>query len=198
MAEPTRGATREHVLVIDHGTQSVRAMLFDARGELTAKSRVPVRYHAAQPGWSEANPDDLWGAVAEACRALWASGAVPKEAVRGVTLTTQRGTVVNVDAEGRALRPAITWLDRRRTEGLPRVGGAWGALFRLSGMSDTVAAFQAEAEANWIARHQPEIWERTHRYLLLSGFLTHRLTGNFVDSVGAQVGYVPFDFKHLR
>ena len=188
----------EHVLAIDHGTQSVRALLFDARGNLTAKSRVPVRYESPQPGWAEGDPEYLWGAVAEACRRLWAAAAVPEGAVRGVTLTTQRGTVVNVDAAGRPLRPAITWLDRRRTEGLPPVGGAWGVLFRLSGMRGTVASFQAEAEANWIARHQPEVWARTHRYLLLSGYLTHRLTGNFVDSVGAQVGYLPFDFKHLR
>ena len=188
----------EHVLAIDHGTQSVRALLFDARGNLTAKSRVPVRYESARPGWAEADPEYLWGAVAEACRKLWAMGTVPKDAVRGVTLTTQRGTVVNVDAAGRPLRPAITWLDRRRTEGLHPVGGAWGALFRLSGMSATVAAFQAEAEANWLARHEPTVWKATHRFLLLSGYLTYRLTGNFSDSVGAQVGYIPFDFKNLR
>ena len=188
----------EHVLAIDHGTQSVRALLFDARGCLSAKSRVPIHYRSPQPGWAEEDPEYFWGAVGEACRQLWAASAVPKGAVRGVTLTTQRGTVVNVDASGKALRPAITWLDRRRTEGLPPVGGIWGALFRVSGMSETAATFQADAEANWIARNEPDVWERTYRYLLLSGYLTHRLTGNFVDSTGAQVGYLPFDFKHLR
>ncbi|HKG94489.1 MAG TPA: FGGY-family carbohydrate kinase [Gemmatimonadaceae bacterium] len=188
----------DYILVIDHGTQSVRALLFDARGTLAAKSRVPVSYLSPEPGWAEQDPGVLWGAVAEACRRLWAESPVPKDAVRGVTLTTQRGTVVNVDEGGRPLRPAITWMDRRRTEGLPPVGGLWGALFSLSGMSGTVGFFQAEAEANWIARHEPELWRRTHRYLLLSGFLTHRLTGRFVDSVGAQVGYLPFDFKGLR
>ena len=188
----------DHILAIDHGTQSVRALLFDARGGLAAKSRVAVSYLSPEPGWAEQDPEVLWGAVAEACRRLWAESPVPKDAVRGVTLTTQRGTVVNVDDAGRPLRPAITWMDRRRTEGLRPIGGLWGAAFRLSGMSDTVAYFQAEAEANWIARHEPELWARTRRYLLLSGFLTHRLTGRFVDSVGAQVGYLPFDFKHLR
>jgi sugar (pentulose or hexulose) kinase len=188
----------DHILAIDHGTQSVRALLFDARGTLAAKSRVAVSYLSPEPGWAEQDPEVLWGAVAEACRRLWAGSPVPKDAVRGVTLTTQRGTVVNVDDAGRPLRPAITWMDRRRTEGLRPIGGLWGAAFWLSGMGDTVAYFQAEAEANWIARHEPELWARTRRYLLLSGFLTHRLTGRFVDSVGAQVGYLPFDFKRLR
>ena len=37
----------------------------------------------------------------------------------------------------------------------------------------------------------------THKFLLLSGWLNFRLTGRHVDSVGAQVGYLPFDFKRL-
>ena len=64
-------------------------------------------------------------------------------------------------------------------------------------MTDTVAYLQAEAEANWIRTNQPEIWEKTHKYLFLSGYLTYRLTGRFVDSVGCQVGYMPFDYKKL-
>jgi sugar (pentulose or hexulose) kinase len=95
------------------------------------------------------------------------------------------------------LRPAIVWLDQRRTEGLKPVGGLWGLAFKASGMTETVAYLQAEAEANWIGAHQPDIWEKTHKFLFLSGYLTHRLTGQFVDSVGCQVGYVPFDYKAL-
>jgi sugar (pentulose or hexulose) kinase len=64
-------------------------------------------------------------------------------------------------------------------------------------MTETVAYLQAEAEANWLRTHQPEVWDRTYKYLFLSGYLTHRLTGRFVDSVGCQVGYVPFDYKGL-
>jgi sugar (pentulose or hexulose) kinase len=123
---------------------------------------------------------------------------VSKESIAGVALTTQRSTMINLDREGKPLRPAIVWLDQRRTEGLPPVGGPWGVLFRLAGMSGTVAYLQAEAEANWLVRHQPEIWEKTHKYLLLSGYLTYRLTGRLADSVGCQVAYIPFDYKHLR
>ena len=61
-----------------------------------------------------------------------------------------------------------------------------------------MAAFQADAEVNWIRRHEPEVWARTAGYLFVSGFLTRRLVGRAVDSVGSQVGYVPFDYKRLR
>ncbi|MCA9974556.1 MAG: carbohydrate kinase, partial [Anaerolineales bacterium] len=104
-------------------------------------------------------------------------------------------TVVNVDKTGRPLRPAIVWLDQRRSEGLKPVGGLWGTAFALVGMRETVAYIQAEAEANWLMHHQPEIWDKTYKYLYLSGYLTHKLTGHFVDSIGCQVGYMPFDYK---
>ncbi|NMB90219.1 MAG: carbohydrate kinase, partial [Chloroflexi bacterium] len=112
-----------------------------------------------------------------------------------VALTTQRGTLINLDKDGRPLRPAMVWLDQRRTEGLRPVSGPWGLAFWLAGASETVAYLQAEAEVNWIRTHQPEIWQQTHKYLFLSGYLVHQLTGHYVDSVGSQVGYVPFDYK---
>jgi sugar (pentulose or hexulose) kinase len=189
----------DHILAIDSGTQSVRALLFDLRGALVAKGRVELEpYRSERPGWAEQDNEYYWRSLCEACQELWSVSPVPKDAVAGVALTSQRATVVNVDADGKPLRPAIVWLDQRRTEGLPRIGGLWGVAFRAVGVSETVAHFQAEAEANWIRAHQPEVWGKTHKYLLLSGFLTHRLVGRFVDSVGCQVGYVPFDYRRLR
>jgi len=123
---------------------------------------------------------------------------VDKSALAGVSLTTQRSTIINVDERGQPLRPAIVWLDQRRTPGLKPVGGIWGLLFRLAGMTGTVAYLQSEAEANWLRANQKEVWDKTYKYLLLSGYLTYLLTGRFVDSVGSQVAYIPFDYKNQR
>ncbi len=197
--------SQDLILAIDAGTQSVRALAFDLQGNLLARARIPITpYVAPQPGWAENDPDLYWDALCRACQQLWyqaeATGrpASLRQRIAGVALTTQRATVVNVGADGRPLRPAIVWLDQRRTGGLKPVGGWWGLAFALTGMRETVAYLQAEAEANWIRTYQPEIWARTHKYLLLSGYLTYRLTGRFVDSAGCQVGYVPFDYKRLR
>lgn len=190
---------RDLILAIDNGTQSVRALLFDPAGNLLAKERVPIQpYFADKPGLAEQDPEVFWQAVCAACQGLWKQPGVSRESIAGVALTTQRGTVINLDRQGKPLRPAIIWLDQRRTENLKPVGGPWGLAFAVSGMSDTVAYLQAEAEANWIRTHQPEIWKETHKYLFLSGYLTYRLLGRFVDSVGCQVGYVPFDYKNLH
>lgn len=190
---------KDLILAIDNGTQSVRALIFDPHGELIAKSRVPIQpYYSTAPGLAEQDPNVFWEAVCAACQGLWRMPGVSKESIAGVTLTTQRGTVINVDKNGDALRPAMVWLDQRRTEGLKPVSGLWGAAFALTGMTDTVAYLQAEAEANWIRTNQPDIWKNTHKFLLLSGYLTHRLVGKFVDSVSSQVAYIPFDYKKQK
>ena len=191
--------TSDLLLSLDVGTQSVRALAFDLEGTLIDKQRVLITpYVSPKPGWAEQDPEVYWDALCEACQGLWEAQPAVEARIAGVALTTQRATVVNVDREGRPLRPAIVWLDQRRTQGLSPVGGWWGLAFKLSGAAETVAYLQSEAEANWIRTHQPEIWARTHKYLFLSGYLTHRLTGHFVDSVGCQVGYVPFDYKRLQ
>ena len=188
---------RDHLLAIDNGTQSVRALVFDPRGDLIAKSRVPIEpYFSTAPGLAEQHPEVFWQAVCDACQQLWTLPGASKESIAGVALTTQRSTMINLDRDGQPLRPAIVWLDQRRTEGLKPVGGWWGLAFRLAGMTSTVAYLQAEAEANWLRIHQPDIWNRTYKYVMLSGYLTYRLTDRFVDSIGCQVGYIPFDYKH--
>jgi sugar (pentulose or hexulose) kinase len=188
----------DQVLALDVGTQSVRTIVFDARGEVVAKARVPIEpYVSPQPGWAEQDPELYWRSIGEACAALWAGGVARRDAIAGLTLTTQRGTVVVTDADGEPLRPAMVWLDQRRAEDVPEIGGATGLAFRALRVSRTVAAFQADCEANWLRANEPATWSRVRRYLLLSGYLTHRLTGRFVDSLAAQVGYLPFDFKRL-
>jgi len=190
--------TGDYLLAIDNGTQSVRALVFDAEGTLLAKTRVPIEpYYSEAPGLAEQDPDVFWNALCSACQALWGDRGIDPDSIAGVALTTQRSTLVNVDRDGKPLRPAIVWLDQRRTENLDPVGGLWGLAFKFAGMTDTVAYLQAEAEANWIRTHQPDVWEQTFKYLFLSGYLTYRLTGDFVDSVGCQVGYIPFDYKRL-
>ncbi len=190
---------KEYILAIDNGTQSVRALLFDLQGNLVDKARVEIEpYYSEHPRWAEQDPLYYWRSLCEACQKLWAQTSVPKEAVAGVALTTQRATMINVDERGNPLRPAIVWMDQRQDEGFKHIGGLWGLIFRIASMNETVDQFLADVEALWIRKHQPEIWEQTHKYLLLSGFLTHRLVGKFVDSIGCQVGYIPFDYKKLR
>ena len=191
--------TKDLLLAIDNGTQSLKALVFDLEGQLLAKEQVKFTpYYSEQPAWAEQDPEIFWQALCEACQGLWGHHRIDKNSIAGLALTTQRGTVINVDKDGKPLRPAMLWLDQRKTYGLPPVGGPWGIIFKLAGLTKTVAYLQAEAEANWIRTYQPDVWQKSRKYLLLSGYLTHKLVDKYVDSVGCQVAYIPFDYKRLH
>ncbi|MCD6356037.1 MAG: FGGY-family carbohydrate kinase [Anaerolineaceae bacterium] len=186
----------ENLLAIDCGTQSVRALLFNPKGYLLAKSRIPIEpYYSNAPGLAEQDPLVFWDALCMACKQLFRDKKVKKDSIAAVSITTQRATVVNLDKDGNPLRPAIRWMDQRQANKFSPVKGLWGAAFTIAGVKPTVEYLQAECEANWIVLNQPEIWKRTYKFTFLSGYLTHQLTGNFADSIGCQVGYMPFDYK---
>ncbi|MFH2132571.1 MAG: FGGY-family carbohydrate kinase, partial [bacterium] len=192
-------AEKTHILAFDNGTQSVRALLFDLKGNLTTKVQIQLEpYFSEQPGWAEQKAAYFWENLCRASQALWSETDVPKEAVAGVAVTTQRACVINLDRDGKPLRPMISWLDQRRAKSFKPIGGMTGLLFKLAGAEGAIRYLQGESEANWLAENQPEIWENTHKYLLLSGYHIFRLTGHYRDSASAQVGFLPFDFKRLN
>lgn len=189
---------KEYVLAIDNGTQSVRALLFDFKGELVAKSKIELTpYYSNNPGWAEQDPEYFWQKLGEACQQLWSNQDVDKSRVKAVAITTQRDTVINVDKHGKPLRPAIIWLDQRLADINKPMPWYWRVLFKLVGQSQAIEYFRKKAKANWIAQNQPDVWVNTYKFLLLSGYYTFKLTGEFKDSVGCTVGYLPFSYRKL-
>lgn len=193
--DPAAETDKSLILAIDFGTQSVRALAYARSGECVAKCQTPVTdYQHPEPGWSEHDVEGFWTLLADSCRGLWAQQINPAQ-IAAVVVTTQRATVINLDAAGQPLRPAIIWTDQRRAPLRKRLPWLWQLLFGLLRIQPIIDNLEAETEANWLERHQPEVLAQTAHYLLLSGYLNYRLTGEFRDSVGSQVGYLPFDFK---
>ncbi|MGB4703317.1 MAG: carbohydrate kinase [Syntrophomonadaceae bacterium] len=185
-----------YILSLDCGTQSVRAILFDCQGNIIGKEKVEFEpYFSRQPGWAEQEPQVFWESCCKACQTLKARQPEDWEHIRGVAVTTQRDTTIIVDEQGKPLRPAIIWLDQRMArcqEPLPIYDTV---LFKTIGMAKTVEIIRRQTKTNWIIENEPELWERTHKVLLLSGFFIYQLTGLFADSVASQVGHIPFDYK---
>ncbi len=192
-------ADNQYLLAIDNGTQSVRALLFDQHGVLHAKSKVDIEpYVSREPGWAEQDPHYYWASLCQACQLLWRQTDIAPDAIAGVSVTSQRATLLALDNAGEPLYPAITWMDQRQVNTRPGLGTIESLLMKAVGAWDQVQHFHKQSEANWLALHEPAIWQRVDKFLLLSGYHVYRLTGQFHDAVASQVGYLPFDFKGLQ
>ncbi|MBU5484695.1 FGGY-family carbohydrate kinase [Clostridium sp. MSJ-11] len=184
------------ILSIDCGTQSVRALLFDRYGELKGKKKVEFEpYISKNPGWAEQDPNVYYNAICSATKALKEEVEELWQQVIGVSITTQRDTCVNVDINGEPLRYCILWLDQRDALCTEKFSMGKRLAFRTVGMNEAVDITMRKSKSHWIKQNQPEIWQNTYKYLMLSGYLNYKLTGKFIDSIGNQVGHIPFDYK---
>lgn len=185
-----------HVIAIDAGTQSIRAVLIDLKGNIVSIKKTDIEsYFSKEPGFAEQDPNYLWQVLADTCKQLVSNLPVPVESIKGISITTQRSTVVNLDKEGNPLRPAIIWLDQRKANATDWPKGIIKLGLKLVNMHESLVHAIRDGESNWIRQNQPEIWDKTYKYVYLSGFFTYRLTGKFIDSVGSNVGYMPFNYK---
>jgi sugar (pentulose or hexulose) kinase len=191
--------TAETILAIDCGTQSLRALLFSPQGELLAKARETyVPYVSPRPGWAEQDPEIYWSALCKACGRLQRDQGRLLARIAGVGVTSQRNTMINVDHRGICLRPAILWLDQRKARPVFASGGLLKSAMRLVRMDALATGLQSGGKCNWIRQQQPRIWEATHKYLQVSGFLNYRLTGRFADATASQIGHLPFNYRQMR
>ena len=188
----------DYILSIDSGTQSVRAIIFNNKGQIVASEKTQIEpYFSTKPGYAEQNPDYYWDNLKLTTGKLLIDFPGTSK-IKGVSITTQRGTVINLDKNGEALRPAIMWLDQRKAKVEKYPGFIINMGFRSVNMLGTVKHVIRDCEANWIRQNQNEIWAKTHKFLFLSGFFIFKLTGSFTDSVGSIVGYFPINYKKHR
>lgn len=103
-----------HILAIDQGTTSSRAILFDARMRVVATAQEEFRQHFPQSGWVEHDPSDLWSTTAATCRAAIERAGLRAGDIAAVGITNQRETTLVWDREtGEPVHRAIVWQDRR-------------------------------------------------------------------------------------
>lgn len=190
---------KRYIIAIDSGTQSIRAVLFDIEGnELAIEQRAFEPYFSLRPGWAEQSTEDYWSKLCTVTNGLMNKIAIDKAAIAGVGITTQRGTVIPMDRDGNALRPAIIWLDQRSVEQQPPLGVLGTALFGAAGLLSAIKYAQKHSIFLWIKLNEPEIYAKTFKFVQASGFFVRKLTGEFNDSVGMVTGIWPFEYDKLR
>lgn len=170
------------LLAIDIGTTGVRAALFDARGKLVADASSPAGPDAPEPGWAEADAERWWRMV---CRLLEDLGREARlDAVAGVAVCGQAPTAVLVDEAGRAIAPAILWLDTRADVEAAALGSQ---------------AYYLGPKLAWLAKHRPESLARARWVLQSHAFVAQKLTGEVATDPSTAALCAPlFDLARRR
>lgn len=179
-----------HILAIDQGTTSSRAIIFDANTAIIAVAQQEFPQHFPASGWVEHEPEDLWDTTLAVCREVMAKAGVAASDLAGIGITNQRETTLVWDRKtGKAIHRAIVWQDRRTAERC--------AALKAEGHEPLVAQktgllldpYFSGTKIAWILDHVPGARARAEKGELAFGtvdsFLLWRLTGGAVHTTDA-------------
>ncbi|MEQ1619455.1 MAG: glycerol kinase GlpK [Terricaulis sp.] len=108
--------TGTHILAIDQGTTSTRAIAFDLDFVPRASAQIELTQHFPQPGWVEHDGEEIWAATLQVCRDVIAQIGGPQN-IAAIGITNQRETALVWDRKsGAPVHRAIVWQDRRTAE----------------------------------------------------------------------------------
>ncbi|MFP1633637.1 glycerol kinase GlpK [Zhengella sp. ZM62] len=106
-----------HILAIDQGTTSSRAILFDAGMRPVAVAQEEFRQIFPRSGWVEHDPGDIWTTTAATCRGAIERAGIRAEDIAAIGITNQRETTLVWDRHtGEPVHNAIVWQDRRTAQ----------------------------------------------------------------------------------
>ncbi len=170
------------VAAIDVGTQAARCLIVDLEGRVLASGSAPISSPARDlpDGWAEQDPEAWWEATGAACRAAVGAFEGDLGGPLAIAVDSTSGTIVPVDAQGRALRPALMYNDVRAVAETQEVQAAGEEIAEKLGY-----AFQASfalPKLLWLKRHEPDLFARTARFLHAADFIVSRLSGGAMVS----------------
>ncbi len=169
----------DHILVIDEGTTSTRAMLFTVEGTCLDSSQRPLMQHYPAPGLVEHDAAEIWTLTLECAREMVAK-AGGADRIAGIGITNQRETVVFWDRRtGEPLGPAIVWQDRRTAAICERL--------KAEGHEPTVQAktgllldpYFSGSKIGWALANWPQLRDAGNNLAVgtIESYLIFRLTG---------------------
>ena len=179
-----------HILAIDQGTTSSRAIIFDAGLRVVATAQEEFSQHYPASGWVEHEPMDLWATVAATARAAIEKAGLGAADIAAIGITNQRETTLLWDrATGQPLHRAIVWQDRRTADLCATLKEAGHEAMVTARTGLLLDPYFSGTKLKWLLDHIPDARARAARGELAFGtvdsWLIWNLTGGRVHATDA-------------
>lgn len=142
---------------------------------------------------AEQNPADWWASFVAASKGAIAASEIDVRQIEAITYATTCCSVVALDKNGDALRPALIWMDVRANEEADAVFATGDAALDLNSAGHgPVSAEWMIPKALWLKHNDPEVYDRAYRICVYQDYLTFHLTGEWaasLDNVGLRWHY---------
>ena len=170
------------VMALDQGTTSSRAIIFNKKGEIVAKSQNEFNQFYPQNGWVEHDPNEILFSVVSAMISVIRKKGINPEQIAGIGITNQRETTILWDKEtGKPLYNAIVWQCRRTAEYCEELKSEGLGDYIKSKTGLLIDAYFSATKIKWILDNVDGAREKAERGEVLFGtvdtWLIWSLTG---------------------
>lgn len=211
-------APEKLILAVDLGTSGPKVALVATTGAIVDSDVEETSITFLPDGGAEQNPEEWWTAIVRASNRVVGRQAARAGSIAAVCCTTQYSCTVAVDAAGRPLMNAISWMDTRGGRAVREVTRGWPSFqgygigklskwLRLTGGAPTHSGKDSLAHILYIKRERPDLYKATCKFLEPKDYLNHRLTGRFMatyDSINLHwltdnrdIGRIRYDDRLL-
>jgi len=183
-------------LGIDIGTTNVKATVLDTASnvEIAAGSEPHPLFHP-KPGYAEQKANNYWDAVVSSIRQSLEDVPNPED-VASVALSGLVGVALPVSKEGNPVRQAMIWMDARADKQCQEIRDRVGEDRINYNNGNRIANWFIEPKALWMKENEPELFDKTHKFLSPAGYCTYRLSEEFSINTGDAGLFYPYDYQN--
>lgn len=173
-----------YIIGADIGTSSTRVIVCDKNGNIISEGRSAYKIIRPKPGWTEQKAEWWYEAFINSCKEALFKANINKDRIKACSITHQRQSFVPVDKDLIPLRNAILWNDMRCGDQAEWAKQRLGLkrIYRRTGFPPATMTLY---KIMWLRDNEPEIYQRTYKYLLAADYVNAKLTGKIATAEGS-------------
>lgn len=187
-----------YISSLDLGTTGCRTYIFDLAGTIIASDYREWESYYPQPSFVEQDANSWWEAIKKTTEGAIKKSGIDKSEIVSLSVTNQRETIVPVDKNGNPLHNALVWQDRRTTDQVDFIKSKIGIdkIYQTTGL--TIDPYFSATKILWFKDKKPEIYQKAHKFLLVSDYIIYKLTGKFYTDHSNASRTMLFDINNFK
>lgn len=168
----------EHVIGVDIGTQSTKALLVSKDGRIVAQASHSYQVDQPKPMWAEQWPDVWMDAVKHTIKGVLAKANVQASDIKALCVSSlYGGSGIPVDQHIKPLYPCLIWMDRRADKEVQFVRESLDLEQLQTITGNGVDSYHGFTKMLWLKHNCPDVWNKTHLFLPPNSYIQYLLTG---------------------
>ncbi|MFC3768882.1 gluconokinase [Paenibacillus sp. GCM10012303] len=173
-------SSKRYVVAADIGTTSTKTLVIDRDGRVIAGHSIEYPLYTPTPDRAEQDPLEIFAAVVRGIREVIAKAGISGSDVLCVSFSSAMHSLIAVDRELQPLTRCITWADNRSADLVAPLKNEMNGMGIYRNTGTPIHPMSPLLKLMWMNRYEPELVNRTYKFIGIKEFVFAKLFGKFV------------------